>query len=99
MPAECRVNVLWGNFTCTEITQRVYLNERKEESTYQFVCMNRHMADRGRGGKTTSGHQEMDRRGVRQVSEGSEEQRKMKETGCEIICGAPTTLAVKGQMR
>ena len=23
---------------------------------------------------------------------------KMQETGCEIICGAPTTLAVKGQM-
>ena len=30
------------------------------------------------------------------VPEGSEEQRKMGETGCEIICGAPTTLAVKG---
>ena len=39
-----------------------------------------------------------DRPGVRQVSEGSEEQRKMEETGCEIICGAPTTLAVKGLM-
>ena len=23
---------------------------------------------------------------------------KMEETGCEIICGAPTTLTVKGQM-
>ena len=23
---------------------------------------------------------------------------KMEETGCKIICGAPTTLAVKGQM-
>ena len=42
-------------------------------------------------------HQEMDRPGVRQVSEGSEEQqRKLEETGWEIICGAPTTLAVKG---
>ena len=28
--------------------------------------------------------------------EGGGEQRKMEETGCEIICGAPTTLAVKG---
>ena len=28
--------------------------------------------------------------------EGSEEQEKMEETGCEIICGAPTTLVVKG---
>ena len=37
-------------------------------------------------------HQRMDRPGVRQVSEGSEEQRKMEETDCEVICGAPTTL-------
>ena len=41
-------------------------------------------------------HQRMDRPGVRQVPEGSGEQGKMEETGCEIICGAPTTLAVKG---
>ena len=33
---------------------------------------------------------------VRQVPEGSGEQGKMEETGCEIICGAPTTLAIKG---
>ena len=41
----------------------------------------------------------MDRPGVRKVQEGSGEQRKMEETGssgCEIICGAPTTDAVKG---
>ena len=43
-------------------------------------------------------HQGMDRPGVLQVPEGSGEQRKMKETGCEITCGAPTTLAVKGMM-
>ena len=36
------------------------------------------------------------RPGVRQVSKGSGEQGKMEETGCEIICGAPATLAVKG---
>ena len=41
-------------------------------------------------------HQEMDRPGVRQVPDGSAEQEKIEETGCEIICGAPTTLAVKG---
>ena len=28
--------------------------------------------------------------------EGSEEQEKMEETGCEIICGAPTILTVQG---
>ena len=41
-------------------------------------------------------HQGMDRPGVRQVPEGSGEQSKKAETGCEIICGAQTTLAVKG---
>ena len=44
-------------------------------------------------------HQGIDRHGVRQVPEGSGEQGKMEETGCEIICGAPVTLAVKGLMR
>ena len=33
-----------------------------------------------------------------QVPEGSGEQGKKEETGCKIICGAPTTLAVKGLM-
>ena len=43
-------------------------------------------------------HQGMDRPGVRQVPEGSGEQGKMEKTGCKVICGAPTTLAVKGLM-
>ena len=43
-------------------------------------------------------HQGMDRPGVRKVPEGTGEQGKTEETGCEIICGAPTTLAVKGKM-
>ena len=40
----------------------------------------------------------IDRPRVRQAPEGSGEQGKMEETGCEIICGAATTLAVKGLM-
>ena len=43
-------------------------------------------------------HQGMDGPGVRQVPEGSVEKGKMEGIGCEIICGAPTTLAVKGLM-
>ena len=43
-------------------------------------------------------HQGMDRPGVRQVPEGSGEQIKMEKTGCKIIRGAPTTLAVKELM-
>ena len=37
-------------------------------------------------------HREMDRSGIRTVSEG----RNMEETDYEVICGAPTTPAVKG---
>ena len=33
---------------------------------------------------------------VRKITEGSGEQGKVEETDCEIICGAPTILAVKG---
>ena len=40
----------------------------------------------------------MDRPEVRQVPEGSGEQGKMEKSGCKIICGAQTTLAVKGLM-
>ena len=43
-------------------------------------------------------HQGMDKLRVRQVPEGSEEQVKMEKTGCKIICGAPTTLAVNRLM-
>ena len=42
-------------------------------------------------------HQGMDRPRVRQVP--VENREKMEETGSEIICDAPTTLAVKGLMR
>ena len=45
-----------------------------------------------------TGQYNMDRPGVRQVPEGGGEQGKMEKTGCKIICGAPTTLAVKGLM-
>ena len=41
-------------------------------------------------------HQGIDRPGVRQFPEGSGEQRKVEETGCEVICGPPVTLTVKG---
>ena len=43
-------------------------------------------------------HRGIDRPGVRQVPDGSGEQGRMEKTGCIIICGAPTTLTVKGLM-
>ena len=49
--------------------------------------------DKGRGGKTTLGNGQAwsspSPRGHRRTG-------KMEETCCEIICGAPTTLVVKG---
>ena len=58
---------------------------------------------RGAGSQTGEGvgrqHEGLDRPGVRQVPEGNEKHRKMEETGSEVICGAPTTLAVKRLMR
>ena len=52
-------------------------------------------ADRGRGGKTTSGNGQA---WSSASPRGSGEQGKMEKAGCKIICGAPTTLAVKGLM-
>ena len=58
-------------------------------------------SERGKKTRQTDGevgrqHLGMDRPGVHQVPEGSGEQREMEETGCEVICGAPTTPAGKG---
>ena len=57
-----------------------------------------------KGGKKTEQKEEevgrqyqgMERPEIRKVPEGSGEQGKMEETGCEVICSASTTLAVKG---
>ena len=62
-----------------------------------------HFARHSEGGKKTKQlaeevrrqHQGLDRPGVRKIIEDSGEQGKMEETGCGIICGAPTTLTVK----
>ena len=50
----------------------------------------------GRQRKRWEDNIRMDRPGVCRVPESSGEQRKMEETGCKMICGAPSTLAVKG---
>ena len=44
-------------------------------------------------------HQGMDRPGIHQVPEGSGEQTKMEKTGCEVVCGAPVSPAVKGWLK
>ena len=75
----------------------------KDHVTNEEVHLSRH-SERGKKTRRTKEevgrqHQGMDRPGVRQVPESSGKQEKMETTGCKIICGVPTTLAVKGQMR
>ena len=74
-------------------------------SCFPFIrCGQNHLAKHSERGKKTRQteeevgrqHQGMDRPVLRQVPEGSGEQGKIEETGCEIICGAPATLAVMG---
>ena len=87
------------------------LDDRKETQTavvwscFPFIRSGQnHLArhsDRGKKTRRTKEevgrqHQRMDKLGVCQVPEGSGEQRKVEETGCEVICVAPTTSAVKG---
>ena len=88
-------------------------DDRKETQTavvlscFPFIRSGQnHLARHSERGKKTGRtkeevgrqHQGMDRPGVRQVQEGSGEQGKMEKTGCKIICGAPSTLTVKGLM-
>ena len=76
-------------------------------SCFPFIRSGRnHLARHSERGKKTwqteeelgRQHQGMDRPGVRQVPEGSGEQWTMEKTGCKSICGAPTTLVIKGLM-
>ena len=76
-------------------------------SCFPFIKSSQnHLARHSKIGKKTRQTEEevggqrqgMNRPGVRQVPEGSGEQEKMEKTGCKIICGAPTTLSVKGLM-
>ena len=49
-------------------------------------------ADEGRGEKTTSGNGQT---WSSPSPRGQRRREKMEETGCEVICGAPTTVAIK----
>ena len=92
-----------------QITWRLLDHHRETQTAVAWSCLPfiksglNHLArhsERGKKTKQTEGevgrqHQGMDRPGVRQVPEGSGEQGRMKKTGCKIIRGALTTLAVK----
>ena len=75
--------------------------QKETQTDAVWTCLPSHMPHNERGKKTRQREKEVERQhqrkdmpGVRQVPKGSEEQVKMQETGCEVICGAPTTLAV-----
>ena len=75
-------------------TDAVGINFMQRLATEKFLMIQVNCVTKEEVGRQ---HQGMDRPGVCQVPEGSGEQGKMEETGCEIICGTPTTLAVKGK--
>ena len=54
-----------------------------------------------RQGRHTNTQKKKNRRedNIRDWTEGIGEQRPIEETGCEVISGAPTTPAIKGQMK
>ena len=97
----------------TTPTQRPPDHRKETQTAVVWSCLpfirsgQSHFARHSESGKKTRQTKEevgrqrqgMDRRRVRQVPDGSGKQDKMEETGCEIISGAPTTLAVKGLMR
>ena len=96
-----------GNWTTRRPDDRKEAQTAAVWSCFPFIRSGQnHFARHSESGKKTRRtkeevgiqHQGMDRPGVRQVPEGSGEQGKMEKTGCKIICGAPTTLAVKGLM-
>ena len=66
-----------------------------------------HLARRSERGKTTRKtekdmerqHQGAHRPGVHKVPQGSRKQRKMEETGCEVICGALMTPLVEVKVK
>ena len=94
-------------------TTRRSPDHRKEtQTTVVWTCLpffrsgQNHLARHSERGKKTRQTEEeagrqrqgMEWPGVHKVPEGSGEQGKVEETGCEVICGAQMTLAVKGQM-
>ena len=93
-------------------TQRPSDHRKEAQTAVEWSCLPfirsgpNHVAWQSERGKMTRQteeevgrlHQGVYRPGVPQVSEGSGEQGKMEETGCAIICGEPTILAVKGLM-
>ena len=97
-----------GNWT----TRRPHDDRKEAQTAVVWSCFpfirygQNHLARHSERGKKTRQREEevgrqqqgMDWPGIRQVSEGSGEQRAMEKTGCKSICGAPTTLAVKGLM-
>ena len=97
-----------GNWT----TWRPPDNHKKRQTAVVWSCFpflrsgQNHLARHNERGKKTRQteeevgrqHKGMDGPGVWQVLEGNGEQGKIEKTGCKIICGAPTTLAVEGLM-
>ena len=102
----------WQDSASNRTTRRPPYHRKETHTAVVWSCLpfirsgQNHLARHSERGKETRQTEEemgrqqqgMDKPGVRQVPEGSGEQGKMVKTGCKIICGAPTTLMVKGLM-
>ena len=85
----------------------MWLTGLKAPTNYLIHSGQHHFARHSERGKKTRQREEeagrkhrgMGRPGFRQVPESSGGQRQMEEIACKIICGAPTTTAVKGWVK
>ena len=107
----CRLRMTGGQL-CNQQWSSCKVQQKSEENIcfsvllrpsniYGHISMERGASKEGRQRErwVRRQHQGMDRPGVyRQVPEGSGEQRKLEKNGCKVICGAPTTAAVKRLM-
>ena len=94
-----------GNWTTQRPDDRKQKQNAAVWSCFLFIRAGQnHLARHSERGKKTRKteeevgrqHQEMDRLWVRRVPKASREQGKVEQTSCEILCGVPTTLMVKG---
>ena len=112
-PQSCSTSIMFRGHVCHRTVHGLSFFAPRCLSTRSGWCHrwwrapgHNHLARHSERGKKTRQTEEevgrqrqgMDRPGVRQVPEDSREQVKMEETGREIICGAPTTITIKGYM-
>ena len=108
----CQRGSLCQNPAGNRTTRRRPDHRKETQSTVVWTCLpfircgQNHLARYGERGKKTRQTEEEVGRQIREWTglefaksqRAVENREKLEETGCEVICGAPTTLAVEGLM-